>query len=529
MSFDLLTKEQLAEYDIHIFLEAYGITNETGVKLDFKDHAYLWDVYSDFSPHQAIEKAAQIGFSTLAIIKSLYVAHTMKMDMIYTMPTYGDMHTFVTGKVNRIIEQNPIFKEWTNDKDTIDQKKVGNSVIYYRGTWSEREALSLSSDLNVHDEVDRSNLKVIEQYGSRLQHSNYGWQWLFSNPSVPELGVDKLWSRSNQKHWFITCEHCNWKQFLTMENILTRDERKDDQWYFGCVKCKKEMDRHHGEWVARWPSITEVAGYWISLLMAPRTSANQIKLLQKTKSPEYFENFVMGKPYMGSGNVVTRDVILRNLTDAINRQEGRIVIGVDPGIDIRYVIGNREGLFYYGQCKDYLELDNLMKRWDKAVMVIDSGGDIIGSRALRDKYRNRVFLAYYRQDRNSDEYFDWDRDDTSVTIDRNRAIQLIIDELTDKRIPIFGNETDWHDYWVHWSHIYRVTEENSLGQLVSRWQRTDRDDWVHATVYWRAGMDRFMGGEGTIIDISSPIGEVGYTATADGKHMISPTRTYIGK
>ena len=97
---DAVTKEELANADIHIFNEVYGIKNEQGVKLDFQDHAFLWDIYSDMSPVQAIMKAAQIGFSTTAIIKSLWLAHSKKMDMIYTLPTYSDVHDFVSSKVS---------------------------------------------------------------------------------------------------------------------------------------------------------------------------------------------------------------------------------------------------------------------------------------------------------------------------------------------------------------------------------------------------------------------------------------------
>ena len=520
---DPLAKE-LAEVDIHCFLDVYNIKNEQGIPLDFHDHPFLWDIFADESPHQAIMKAAQIGFSTTAIVKSLWLAHAKKMDMIYTLPTYGDVHDFVTSKINRIIDQNPVLQEWTRDKDTIEQKRVGDSVIYYRGTWSERSALMISSDLNVHDEVDRSNLKVVDQYYSRLQHSKYRWQWLFSNPSVPEIGVHKLWNRSDQKHWFVQCDDCGKKQYLVMENIMRAENGED--WYFGCNKCGKELNRRKGEWIKRWNKITDVSGYWISLLMAPWITANHIKELERTKPADYFANFVLGVPYTGSGNVVTKDVITRNLTDSVNLQEGRIVIGVDPGVDIRYVIGNAQGLFFYGECKNYDELDALMRRWPKAVMVIDQGGDIIGSRQLREKYKNRVFLAIYRQDKKGDEIFKWDDDEGTVTIDRNRTIQLVIDELTDRRIPIAGNETDWYDYWIHWSHIYRVTEEDSLGQPRSKWMRSDRDDWVHATSYWRAGMDRFMQGEGAIINIQESIGELGYTASADGKHLFRPRQTY---
>lgn len=514
--------KELANANIHIFNEVYQIKNEVGNVLDFKDHPFLWDIYSDMAPYQAVRKAAQVGFSTTAIIKSMWIAHSKKMDMIYTLPTYSDVHDFVSSKVNRIIDQNPIFKEWVKDKDTIDQKRVGDSVIYYRGTWNERQALMITSDLNVHDEADRSNLPVLDQYYSRLQHSKYKWQWIFSNPSGPGIGVDKLWNVSDQKHWFVKCDKCNKEQFLTMANVFENEGHH----YFGCTMCKTELNRRKGRWIKRWNDIKDISGYWISLLMCPWITADEVVKLQRTKSAEYFDNFVLGIPHLGTGNTVTKDLILRNLTEEMNSQEGRIVIGVDPGVEIRYVIGNRSGLFYNGSCKDYTELDNLMKRWSKAIMVIDQGGDIIGSRQLREKWKNRVFLAIYRADRKTDELFKWDDSAGTVTIDRNNSIQLLIDELADKRIPLQGTEADWYDYWVHWSHIYRVVEDDAFGRPRYKWQRTDRDDFVHATVYWRAGIDRFMESEGAIIKINNDMGQMGYTATPDGKHMIMQRQSY---
>lgn len=519
----MATDKELAEYNIHVFLEVYGIKNEQGIKLDFTEHSFLWDIYQDESPTIAVRKAAQVGFSTAAIIKSLWLAHNRKMDIIYTLPSYSDVHDFVTSKINRIIDQNQVFKDWTKDKDTIEQKQVGDSIIHYRGTWSERAALMISSDLNIHDEVDRSNLKVVDQYYSRLQHSKYHWQWLFSNPSVPEVGVDKLWNRSDQKHWFIKCSTCNKEQFLEMKNIF---EKEKDQFYFGCTHCKTELDRNSGRWIARWKDIKDVSGYWISLLMCPWVSANRIKELERTKPADFFANFVLGIPYVGSGNVVAKNTIMQNLTNEINKQEGRIVIGVDTGVDIRYVIGNRQGIFYFGECKDYDELRKLMKRWPRAIMVCDGGGDIIAIRKFKEEFPNRIYLGWLRAERQTDELFQWDDNEMKVIIDRNNAVELLIGEFTDRRIPIYGTETDWFDYWLHWSHIYRTSKENAMGRQIYVWQRSDRDDWVMATVFWRAGMDRFFDGGGAIIDIQQSIGEVGYTTDPTGKHLFLPTRTY---
>ena len=60
-------KYDLESRNIHIWMELHAIANEQGLKLDFHDHAFLWDIYEDFSPQLVVFKAAQIGFSTLPV------------------------------------------------------------------------------------------------------------------------------------------------------------------------------------------------------------------------------------------------------------------------------------------------------------------------------------------------------------------------------------------------------------------------------------------------------------------------------
>src|SRR3990167_2788561 len=206
---------KLSDVSIHAWIVENQIKNERGEPIDFRNHLFLYDIYSDFSPKLVCYKAAQVGFSTLAILKKFFVAYKRGMDLIYTLPTQGDVYDFVGGKVNRIIAANPILQEYVKDRDTMEQKRVGNNVVYYRGTFTEKEALMVTSDWNIHDEEDRSNQDVIQQYASRLQHSKYGWEHHFSNPSVEGNGVSRYWALSDQKHWLITCEGCKKEQYLS--------------------------------------------------------------------------------------------------------------------------------------------------------------------------------------------------------------------------------------------------------------------------------------------------------------------------
>lgn len=490
----------LTQVSIHAWLLEHDIKTEKGLPLSFKDHLFLFHPYADLTPKQVYLKAAQIGLSTLQIVKTMYVAKMYNLNVIYTLPTDGDVQDFAGGKVNPIIDQNPILGQYVKDHDTVEQKRVGNSTIYYRGTFTQKTAIMVSSDMNVYDEVDSSNQSVIEQYASRLQASKYKWEWYFSHPSTQGTGVDRVWQVSDQKHWFIKCGACNYEQFIAWPQSIDPVRK-----VYQCKECKAEITddmRRHGRWVKKYKD-REVSGYWIPLLICPWVPASEILEKYHEKSDEYFYNKVLGLPFVGGGNKLTKQLCLQNLTDDLITPKGdeRVVIGMDTGKKLHYVCGTSRGLFYYGVASDYDEIERLMNRWPKAILVIDQGGDLIGSRKMREQYKGRVFLCSYGSDRKTKELVRWGKNDEdgAVIVDRNRMIQLVVDEFIDKRIPLQGNENDWYDYWLHWNNLTRVTEENSRGMLTKVWVRNGDDHWAHATAYWRTGMSRFSNSKGSVI------------------------------
>jgi hypothetical protein len=493
-------------------MQEHQIKNEKGDLIEFKTHRFLYDIYRDDSPFIVVMKAAQIGASTMQIVKNFYNAYQQKIDQIYTLPTDKDVQVFVSGKVNRIISQNPILQQWTNDKDTIEQKQIGNSMIYFRGTWTEKAAIMVTADRLVHDEIDSSKQDVINDYQSRLQHSRRREVHVFSHPSAPDMGVDTFWKQSDMKHWFIICPHCKNEFTMDWPSCVDMDKRE-----FVCPSCHGNIDdktRMNGRWKARFAG-KKYSGYHVPLLICPWVTAGELidKYNDEKTTEEFFYNKVLGKPYIGSGNSVSERDILKNVTDRVNEQTGTIIIGVDSGIDLRFVVGNKEGIFFYGQKKYWqpdpemgipLEdtMEYFLKRYPRAIMVIDQGGDIVGPRKLQQKYPGKVFLAFYRKDRKTRELVSWGQAEEhgKVIIDRNALINLLIGEFKDGMIVLNGKEADWWEYWLHWSHIYRTQKINHLGMAEWRWERSNRDDWVHATVYFRTGLMKFAGG-GSVLDM----------------------------
>ncbi len=496
--------KELAPYNIRAWIESEQIRTENGMPLEFKRHRYLADIYMDKSPNLVEMKAAQLGLTTMEIVRTFHQAYYGGMNIIYILPTATDVQDFSGGKVNPIVDNNACLQRWVSDKDSITQKRVGKSTIYYRGSWNERQALMISADKLICDEFDRSKQEVLEQYESRLQHSKYGHKAIFSNPSAPDFGVHKYFKRTDQKMWHIT--HSCGETYLLDEKCI--DYRLEK---YICPKCLTEItdeERRLGDWTATAQGEKDWSGYWLPLWINPDISAAKIADYKRTKTPEYFANFVAGLPYIGGGNKVAASTIIGCLTPTTNDQTDRVIIGVDTGLPIHYVLANKQGFFHYGVCSDpttgkdpYDDLDKLLKRFPNSIMVADQGGDLIGIRKLQSQYPGRVYLTYYRSDRKTQDLMTWGQGDKygEVVADRNRMIQLFIDEMNDKRVRFNGTEPDWHDYITHWLNIYRTWEENALGVREFKWERQGPDHWVHASIYARIGLDKYSETKATIV------------------------------
>jgi len=497
-------QEEDKSHSIGTFQWVTNKNNEKGDLMEFDNHPFLMEIYDDNSQNISVMKAAQVGMSTLQIMKNHRDAKSQKMDIIYTLPTDGDVKTFVGGKVNRIIANNNEMLEDVADKDSIEAKKIGNSMIYFRGTWTKKAAIMVTADRLVHDEKDSSKLDIIADYQARTQHSKFKQTHTFSHPSLPETGVHADWLKSNQKHWHVQCPACNKWQYLSWDIENSKKMSVDlERREYVCKKCHAIFDnevRKNGKWIAKYPE-RKWAGYWVPLLIAPWISAGDI--IDKFKNPEttaeFFYTKILGIPYADASSKLLRDSFFQNLTGksyAPNDDE-RIVLGIDTGLKLDFVMGNMKGLFYHGEANDYPTLDRIMTRWTKAIAVIDQGGDLIGSRKFYARWPGRVFLCLLSGDRKTKELAKWGKGDEqgAVTADRNRCIQLTVDEFRTKRIPVHGTEQDWFEYWLDWNNLAKMKvldpETNAIKGY--KWIRSGRDHKSLATVLWRIGMMRFAG------------------------------------
>lgn len=504
----------LEQLSIHAWINNNGIKTENGSPIDFKQHRYLFDIYSDRSPFICSTKAAQIGFTTYEILKSLHEAKNDGCDIIYVLPTAEDVKQFSGGKTNRIIDNNPCLQNWTKDKDSVEQKQIGKATIYYRGSWTERTALMISAQKLIVDELDRCKQSIVEQYDSRLQHTVNPRKAFFSNPSLPDFGISKYYALSDQKKWHVK-HSCN-AVFVMDESCI--DYKAE---IYRCPKCAGEItdeERRMGEWVAT--STGEWSGYWIPLWINPMFSAKKICAYKKGKTSEYFANFVAGLPYVNPNDALSQGTLEKNLVKEVNAQEGRIIIGLDTGHNLHYTMMNKQGVFYHGYCPSiaenptpgydpYLIIEKRLLQYQNSILVADQGGDLIGVRKLQAKYPGRIFLCWFVKETKTQQLIRWGENEEhgKVLVDRNRVIQLAVDQLNDGRMAINGAVNDWQPFFNHALNIYRVKEITDENEPTYGWRwiwkRKGPDHLFLSLIYALIGFDKFAEDLATVVKADS--------------------------
>lgn len=402
-----------------------------------------------------------------------------------------------------------------------------NGIVSVTGqTFTAKQAMMIPSGLNIHDEVDSSDSDVITQYETRLQaQEDGGWRWYFSHPSLSGHGVDVYWQRSDKKEFYIMCDN---KHEEFMEWPMSVDISKETYICKVCQVTLSDEQRINGRWINKdgipWNEKIE-GGYefsgWHSsqLMLWNKTATDIIKASNDPqKDKQYFYNYVLGLPYIGSEDKIEPAVVLRNCVDIVNPQKERVIIGADTSHGINYVLMNNDGVFFYERAEEitaskdpYDVIRGHLERYKRSVAVFDQGGDLIGVRKLQAEYPGRVYLCFYQRDKKSNEIVRWGDGDEygTVKVDRNRHITLLVEQLRETgRIILNGTKEEWTDFANQFDNIYRekITvkeakdrDDRSLygGEYV--WKRNGHDDYVHALGYAVIGMMRFGGGKGGII------------------------------
>ena len=500
------------------------MVNENQQELEFNTHRFMIDIYADESDDIVCKKSAQVGYSVLAILKTMWILKYAKLNVIYALPTKNVVNDFVKPKVNPLVASNPAIASIVSD-DSVSLKKVGDRFVYFKGGFNDREAISISGDVLIIDEYDRMpDMRVVNTFDSRLQASKHPKRWRFSNPSMVGFGVDELYNDSNQYHWMVTCEACKYEYYLDwdredqMEGFPTHYVDKEKKVY-ACGKCNETLSdeaRRMGRWVAKYPT-RKRHGYWISQLMAPWVSAERIIEQFEESNIEFFHNFVLGKAYTPTDMVVDRAAILRACAPS-NIPRTNVSIGVDQDAGGCYfVCMTPQGVFSHGYVDSWEKIEHLKLMYN-AVVVCDPNPYSTMPKIMAEKY-NDWYMCYFK---NIDGMSAIDFKGSVVYADRTRVIDIVANEIVNQRLLFREHAYALEDVITHWNHLYRTTVEKEDGHVKSTWIKKDekQSDYPFALTYARIGLSKLLGSDSELVQ---PLQETDHKITP---HTVNEDGSY---
>jgi PBSX family phage terminase large subunit len=101
----------------------------------------------------------------------------------------------------------------------------------------------------------------------------------------------------------------------------------------------------------------------------------------KLRRPILYKQKWLGEPYVSPNDLLSELALTKCLSNEVNAQDGRAIIGVDTGHDIYYTLVNKQGVFYYGYCQSpqeknepnydpYDEIDKHLKNNPRWILML---------------------------------------------------------------------------------------------------------------------------------------------------------------
>ena len=525
---------------------------KVGLKLDFGRYPYLIQPHQLAARRMCFRKASQMGVSEYGISYALHACDERDATVLYLFPTDGAISDFSRDRFDGAIEASPYLQKrvigaggGARGSDKVTLKRIGNRFLYLRGAQVKPDGRapqikSVAADIVIYDEVDEMNPRVLDLGHKRVGASRIAEERFISTPTFPNVGIDKIYKRSDQRAWHVRCNGCGEWQPLTIEHLVTEWDalHRPKRWhgdttgrpFCACRKCGRELDRlGPGEWVAAYPH-RALVGYHLTKLHSPNAVLweagpdgkgilNNLLSVDAHSRQEAW-NQDLGLPWTPSGGRLTDAILDQCRRDyvfvpAYNPPDDRIVaMGVDVG-DVLHVVIRRQPStdsaerrqLWAGEVDTFAELGNVLRRYGVNRCVIDALPETRKAREFQTAFPGLVWLAYYPNQAQGMKYVTpavYDEGNGVVNIDRTRALDETLgmfyagkaeggrrkaedDSVSSLQPPAFNSlaadARDVPDYYKHVTALVRVLVDGPQGGKVARYIAGGADHFGHAENY----------------------------------------------
>lgn len=509
---------------------AFAISNHVnirGEKMQFHDKPYLVAIYTDNAPEICLQSSVQTGKSEFLIVG----AHSWAergLQVLYVLPTIDIRNLFVANRVDKLYRQPHYAQQIADAKGDSNSRGLkhfgpNNGAIFFAGSNSETTFIEKPIDLVIGDEIDRFDQANYEKADDRMTASPYKLKYEASNPTVDKFGINARYLLSDQRQWFVKCDHCGrWQIQDWFKNVVrqTDDNRYlllDTDWEQGCGRdiylmcrhCVKPLNRFdiRGAWVPRRPSVKDTHGYHIHQMMSSFVRIDRMyqrfnRAQTDDTKMQVFYNSDLGLPFAGAGSKITLEM-LNNCKEnyLMPPHAERCFMGVDVGKVLHVTIyqlcpGERLRAVFIGTVKEFEDLDILMNRYEIVSYVIDAMPETRKATEYAKKYTARGWMCRYIHGLMEVQKND---DTRIITADRTMLMDRVLSWFAQRKfiLPTNAQSLDGGDYYDHLSTPTRIYDEDK-----------ERYDWLgspdhyfHSSLY--ALLAYIVRGEITVLTVDT--------------------------
>lgn len=478
---------------------------------ELKGHEYLIGPMTSKAHKKATKKGAQMGFTEGEIIVDIHgmITGVYLKGVLYLFPTDDDVSEFSKSRFKPLIQNNSYhIGRYIGDTSAVNIKQIQKSNLFLHGARPtqkvqgiKKESAGLRSravDKIVFDEIDLMDETMIPIALERFSHSDVKEEVYLSTPTIPDYGIDRLYSESNQNHWMIKCSSCGRDCCLELD-FPECVKFKDGKAYRACVKCGKELNPSDGEWVAKESSVKDFDGYWISQLNSLYIDPGEIlRLFENPPNGNLQEvyNSKLAMAYIAAENRLTVNDIFSSCGThpmATEDRWGPCGMGIDVGKTLHVVIGKKmkwtakKKILWVGDVPEFEDVVELGKRFNVKQAAIDCYPETRKAREFKKNAGFPVMLCTYKDKIKEGLKQDFDLgmmelarteicDQTHMAIKRGEYI-----------FP--RKNASLEEYAKQMSNIAKILEEDEKrGTKIYRYRKLGPDHFRHATNYFEVAV-----------------------------------------
>jgi len=419
METSTLTPSDIASVDAGYWAVLNEIKLQSG-KFSFKDHEYQIEPMCEDVRRTCDMKATQGGFTEIRVFKTLHglIYKRLTQGALYLFPTNDDVQEFSKARFQPLIAANRnAIGQYVKSTDTASLKKINTAFLYLRGArlsqvveGEHKESTKLRSipvDEVTFDEYDLMEEDVAEKARGRMGHSHIKGEHYLSNPTIPDYGIDKIFQKSDQRHWFRKCSCGEWTcaELSFPECVKIR---KNGTGYIGCNKCGKELAISPGEWVAAKPDNTD---YMVGRRWSQLTSVfnDPAEILEDYINPPQGNlgdvvRLRLGLPYIAAEDRLRKSDVLSCCGNDMEyaSHKGPCAMGVDVGKIKHVIIGIKTGRDKYriiktAQLSKWSDIHDLGQKFNVKSAVIDIRPYEDAARQFQAQEKYKIFLCEYKE------------------------------------------------------------------------------------------------------------------------------------